>query len=227
MKTCTKCKKSKPITEFNKQQDRCDGLQSHCKDCRKDARTENREHLKLISAAYYVANREKILAVNAEYRAVPANRAKAKTKNAERYAENREGILESQAVYNAIPANRERKSAYSTAYYAANKDKIKAGNAARPEANRIRCRNRKASKREAGGKLSIDLASRLIKLQRGKCACGCGHQLGAKYHLDHIMPLALGGSNTDNNIQLLVATCNHKKHAKHPIDFMQQRGFLL
>lgn len=45
--------------------------------------------------------------------------------------------------------------------------------------------------------------------------------------MDHIMPLALGGTNTDDNIQLLCPTCNRSKHAKHPVDFMQQRGFLL
>lgn len=42
-----------------------------------------------------------------------------------------------------------------------------------------------------------------------------------------IVPLALGGTNTDGNMQLLRSTCNQKKHAKHPVDFMQQRGFLL
>jgi 5-methylcytosine-specific restriction endonuclease McrA len=45
--------------------------------------------------------------------------------------------------------------------------------------------------------------------------------------MDHIIPLALGGTNTDDNIQLLRAKCNKQKGAKHPIDFMQQRGFLL
>jgi 5-methylcytosine-specific restriction endonuclease McrA len=45
--------------------------------------------------------------------------------------------------------------------------------------------------------------------------------------MDHIIPLALGGANTDDNIQLLRATCNLQKHTKHPIDFMQQRGYLL
>jgi 5-methylcytosine-specific restriction endonuclease McrA len=78
----------------------------------------------------------------------------------------------------------------------------------------------------SGGKLSPDLAERLYELQGGKCAC-CGKPLGEKYHLDHIMPLALGGANTDDNMQLLTARCNIQKSAKHPIDFMQERGFLL
>lgn len=72
----------------------------------------------------------------------------------------------------------------------------------------------------------MDIAERLFKLQRGKCAC-CKQPLGDDYHMDHIMPLSLGGSNTDDNIQLLRAKCNQQKSAKHPVDFMQQRGFLI
>jgi 5-methylcytosine-specific restriction endonuclease McrA len=87
--------------------------------------------------------------------------------------------------------------------------------------------NRRARKNASAGKLSFNLAEKLFKLQHGKCACGCKKHLGKDYHLDHIMPLALGGANTDNNIQLLRKQCNWQKHAKHPIDFMQSRGFLL
>lgn len=86
--------------------------------------------------------------------------------------------------------------------------------------------NRRARKKAYDGQLSKGLAEKLLKLQRGKCAC-CGKALGDNYHLDHIIPLALGGTNTDDNIQLLLQRCNSQKHAKHPIDFMQSRGFLL
>lgn len=75
------------------------------------------------------------------------------------------------------------------------------------------------------GTLSKDIVDRLLKLQNGKCPC-CGELLGNDYHLDHIMPLSKGGKNVDSNIQLLKSTCNLNKHAKHPVDFMQERGFL-
>jgi 5-methylcytosine-specific restriction endonuclease McrA len=91
---------------------------------------------------------------------------------------------------------------------------------------RIICQNYRSRKRANGGTLSKGLAEKLFKLQQGKCPC-CKQPLGRNYHLDHIVPTALGGSNSDDNMQLLRATCNHQKHAKHPIDFMQQRGFLL
>lgn len=41
------------------------------------------------------------------------------------------------------------------------------------------------------------------------------------------MPLALGGANEDWNIQLLRQRCNNQKKAKHPVDFMQSKGYLL
>lgn len=86
--------------------------------------------------------------------------------------------------------------------------------------------NRRARKLKNGGTLSNGLKSRLFELQKGKCAC-CGEPLGNDYHMDHIMPIARGGSNEDWNIQLLRRDCNISKNAKHPIDFMQSRGFLL
>jgi 5-methylcytosine-specific restriction endonuclease McrA len=86
--------------------------------------------------------------------------------------------------------------------------------------------NRNAKKRGNGGTLSRGLSEKLFKLQGGKCAC-CALPLGKNFHLDHIMPIALGGPNIDSNIQLLRPRCNIQKKAKHPVDFMQSRGFLL
>lgn len=77
-----------------------------------------------------------------------------------------------------------------------------------------------------GQRLSKGLREKLMASQRGLCVC-CGEILGENAHLDHIMPIALGGSNTDDNMQLLRQRCNNQKHAKHPVDFMQSRGFLL
>lgn len=117
------------------------------------------------------------------------------------------------------------------AYYRSNSEKVKARSEAWRLANPDRIAewraNRRARKVAAGGRLSPGLVERLYHLQKGKCAC-CGRPLGRDFNLDHIMPLALGGSNTDENIQLLLPGCNNLKRAKHPLEFMQQeRGMLL
>lgn len=111
--------------------------------------------------------------------------------------------------------NLDQQKTYKQKYFAENVDSFYARSA-----------NRRARKLSVGGKLTLDLSSKLFKLQKGKCAC-CKKPLGSNYHMDHIMPLALGGSNTDDNIQLLRARCNLQKQAKHPVDFMRQRGYLL
>jgi 5-methylcytosine-specific restriction endonuclease McrA len=91
---------------------------------------------------------------------------------------------------------------------------------------RVIRQNRRARIKACDGKLSFGLVDKLYKLQQGKCAC-CGVKLDGKYHLDHIMPLALGGAHEDGNMQLLTPVCNLRKNAKHPIDYMQSKGFLI
>lgn len=57
---------------------------------------------------------------------------------------------------------------------------------------------------------SIPQDVKLLVWQRdgGRCA-ECGSQDNLEY--DHIIPLALGGSNTDRNLQLLCESCNRRK----------------
>lgn len=116
------------------------------------------------------------------------------------------------------------------AYFSENseREKIRSAKwrASHSEDMRIHQHNYVALKKKNGGTLSKGLSAKLFELQKGKCSC-CGQPLGHDYHLDHKMPVSLGGANEDSNIQLLHQRCNQRKHAKHPIDFMQSLGFLL
>jgi len=75
------------------------------------------------------------------------------------------------------------------------------------------------------GKITKTIKDTLFKLQKGMCAV-CKNKL-TKYEIDHIIPLAKGGDHADSNLQLLCPSCNRSKAAKHPVDFMQERGYLL
>lgn len=138
-------------------------------------------------------------------------------------------------------AYRAAKPGYQAAWRSANPEKIKTQRAAWLSANPGYQASHRAHNRESyitykyrrryrelktGGRLSKGLADKLFALQRGKCAC-CHKSLEDGYHMDHIMPLALGGPNEDTNIQLLCPFCNLSKSAKDPVEFMQQRGLLL
>ena len=126
--------------------------------------------------------------------------------------------------------NPEKSSAASKKYLIANSEKVTARKKKwyinNKEAWRIYKQNRRERERNGGGALSKDLAEKLLKLQKGKCAC-CGLPLGDDFQLDHQMPVALGGENKDGNIQLLRRLCNQQKSSKHSVDFMRSRGFLL
>lgn len=201
------CKKCQSDTERNARGD--------CKPCAKAYgaawRADNPERKKTLRAAWEKANPKRHKASQAAWREANPEKVKA-----------------NRAAWRA--ANPEKVRAGKEAYYAANTGRVKsnvtAWAAANPEAKRIYNQTRRARKRENGGVLSRGLAAKLFKLQRGKCPC-CKEPLGEDFHLDHIMPLALGGINTDGNIQLLRARCNLQKNAKDPVQFMQQRGFLI
>lgn len=93
---------------------------------------------------------------------------------------------------------------------------------AKPEVKRLS----EAKRRKAGAKhVTADWILELKRWQRNKCA-ECRRRL-AKYHIDHIMPLSLGGIHEKANLQLLCPSCNRAKSAHHPIDWAQQQGRLL
>jgi 5-methylcytosine-specific restriction endonuclease McrA len=99
-----------------------------------------------------------------------------------------------------------------------------------PENRRAHHVLRRSRKRSAEGKFTAADIKRLLKLQRNRCAfyANCRTRfVRTDFHIDHIMPLAKGGSNWPNNIQLLCADCNIKKNAADPIDFARRYGRML
>lgn len=181
---------------------------------------------KASNSAWKTANKTRNLEVNRAWEA--ANKYRIAAKKAAYYQANKE----KKRAYNAAryPEIKERMKITGGIYYLKNKEKVAEYGANWKKENQSRVRihnlNRRSRRQEVGGKLSIGLSEKLFKLQKGKCPC-CREPLGDRYHMDHIVPLALGGSNTDENMQLLRSTCNQKKHVKHPVQFMQERGYLL
>lgn len=127
-------------------------------------------------------------------------------------------------MYRALHADKIR--AQDRAYREKNRDRINESLRRyfkeNPEVNRIGARKRRAVVRGCEGTHTKAQISELLSEQQGKCVY-CKVAL-TKCHADHILPLALGGSNWISNIQLLCPTCNQRKHAKHPAVFAKEMG---
>jgi 5-methylcytosine-specific restriction endonuclease McrA len=76
-------------------------------------------------------------------------------------------------------------------------------------------------RRNAPGKFTADDITRLYEQQQGECVY-CSVGLSSGYHIDHIIPIAKGGTNYPDNIQLLCPKCNLKKNAKMPDVFLAE-----
>ena len=197
---------------------------------RAEYRAKIKENLAAYHAAYRAANRLRIAEYAASYYA--ENRDKVADRRALYRAENRENISARAAKYHAD--NKERIAARKAGYRAANRDKIAAKSAeyakANPDKIATNSRNRRARKRSAEGSHTAADIRAIFEKQHGLCA-NCQTKLfksGAKkYHVDHIMPLALGGSNWPSNLQCLCPSCNLSKNAKDPIAWAREQGRLL
>lgn len=186
---------------------------------------KNTEAVRLRNKAYRTGNSERLRQRRIVY--CIENASEIKLRVAEYAKRNAEQISKQKAIY--YLKSRPRIRGAHREYYAKNSDKIRSSTAAWARANgdkrRVITQNRRA--RKLGGKLSRGLCAKLMRLQKGKCACCHVNLKVSKYHLDHIQPLSKGGKHADSNIQLLCAHCNSSKSARDPIDFMQSRGFLI
>lgn len=164
---------------------------------------------------------------SAAFRERDPDRAKAIDR---RFKETNREVL-AQRRREAYAADPERFRAISKNYADRNKDKLverrKEYSKRAVEVIRAAGRRKRARKRDAeGNHTAADIAALKVR-QRMKCAtCRCCLK-SSGHHVDHIEPLARGGSNWPWNLQLLCPTCNMKKNAKDPIQWASENGFLL
>lgn len=161
--------------------------------------------------AWHLAHEESVkVRLRADYL---ANIDKRKAQKAESYAANREKLIAQSIAWKK--ANPERNRASQKKNWAKNYPRHVAKE-----------HKRRAQKQACAGSFTPKDIVDIKRLQKSKCAlCKCSIKSG--HHIDHIMPLALGGSNFRNNIQLLCAPCNLSKGPRHPVDHANRIGLLL
>ena len=212
---CSQCRLTLPVSEFNKDKTSGDGIRYNCRNCQK----ENRR-------AWYLKNQEREIAKSAQWAKDNPEKAREKDRrrNAARpgrtYAQSREWLKD----------NPERAREFANKWRKANPDKLRMQKrrayARNPDKFLAKEHARRAKDPRTGLVFTKDDVRRIYAAQRGKCAC-CKTVLGDIFERDHIVSISQGGTNDPSNIQLLCPPCNKRKSNKHPIDFMQEHGFLL
>ena len=128
-------------------------------------------------------------------------------------------LYEKQKIYNAN--NKDKTLANAKTYREKYPDKVREAKKKCVENKRehyaTQKRNYKISKKNAEGTHTAKDVKLMFLSQNGLCN-GCNKPLETtgknKYHVDHIVALANGGSNYPSNLQLLCPTCNMSKGAK-------------
>lgn len=162
-------------------------------------RAENKEAIREKDKKYYEENKEKIAEKAKAYRA--ENREKIIKGKKDYYQKNRERLREKGRIWRE--RNRERANEMGKVWKQKNRERV-----------RYHCRLRKARKKGAGGKFTLDEWLGLV-LETGGVCPACKKRVGkTKLIPDHIVPLSKGGTNDISNIQPLCPKCNLKKATK-------------
>jgi hypothetical protein len=90
----------------------------------------------------------------------------------------------------------------------------------------VDAQRRRARLLGAEGVYTRDDVLRIGERQKWKCHW-CGIPTKKKYHADHLISLAKGGTNWPSNIVISCPTCNWNKNDLDPIDFARRIGRLL
>jgi len=196
-KACSKCKQIKPLSNFHKSKAAKSGHKPACKQCKylenKVYRNENAEKIKQIKKAWDLKNPEKL----AEYR-----------KKANSYPS--AYIREKARLYHQ--KNKDKLNARCRQWRAANHEKAreleKNYRLANPQVGRLQNQRRRALKAQAGVYKITE--KDCIKILAKPCFY-CGNQSS---HLDHVVPLALGGRHSIGNLVASCVKCNTSKNKK-------------
>jgi 5-methylcytosine-specific restriction endonuclease McrA len=209
-KACNTCGVVKPLDQYRRKSRNKDGHFPKCKDCMKAGETEaQRERARQRANDWYKANPERVYRNNRKW-------AKANPQKV-RASQRRYGTSQTTRDQRRewIKANPEMRRAWALRYYLKNKDKYRAYQA-----------TRRALVRGTGGKHTPEDIKMIARRQGMKCIY-CRKSLKPRYHVDHVLPLVLGGSNDKGNLQLLCPQCNLSKGSRHPIEHANRLGMLL
>lgn len=208
LKSCSKCKQSKPLSAFYKDRTRTDGYEYVCKDCRTPGNSAR-------SRAYQLAHPEKARAHAQRYRLQHLEEVRQKVNRY--HSQHRERLRAYWRKWHQ--EHREYKSAYRRENRDHFREIERNQRKANPAIARAKGHRRRARLLAAGGTFTAQEWNDL-KAQYGyRCLC-CGRQEPEiVLTVDHVVPISLGGHNDISNIQPLCLSCNTSKGNRHITDY--------
>lgn len=223
-KTCRTCGKTKPLSAFPRRKGALDGCRNECRDCQK-----------AYNADYYQHHSEVIRANSANY--YREHQEEQAAKQVERYRRNRTAILARCAEYRA--SHSQETKARSERYYREHRDDIIAKVMAWQRAHRdhrreyvsrwrktkvgrhSRIASQHTRRAKLGGMLSRKVVTQVIAASGGICPY-CNEPI-EDGHIDHIVPVSFGGTNTMGNLAYVCARCNIEKSNMSLLTFLLER----
>ena len=200
LKSCSRCLQTKPLTEFNISRKTRNGYRFECRACQAQYYLDNRLARDTYMAKWRILHREQWNRLGRQSRARRMEKHLAYNKqwrdaNPERMQQARD---------NWKKLNRERIALTHQQWRSSNKDKE---------------RSYKHKRRSGNGDfVSAGEIQTQLEKQSSRCYWCCN--ILSVYHVDHILPLSKGGTNTTENICIACPTCNLKKGVKLPTDFV-------
>jgi 5-methylcytosine-specific restriction endonuclease McrA len=252
MPKCKKCGLEKDLSQFRVVRDSRSGHRSECLSCgaldMKNRREQDPLRAKAIADKSKAKNKEKVLAASRAWfaRMSPDERKEYYRK----WREGRKGILAQKrrehrqknlAHVRAIQreAARRRKISHGEQVRAMHKNwrerniehirnYDKKYREANPLVARLKHLRRSERIRNSGPRPSKTEIEAIFARQKGRCAHPwCKQKLDTKFHVDHIIPVVIGGKSDRRNLQILCPPCNLKKGQKHPVEYAARHGWLV
>lgn len=224
MKICSKCKILKSKSEFFKDAAHKDGLRSSCKECSaklsRDLYRRNGDKYRVRRKEYYQENIDKEIEYARQYRKNNPEKVRDSTK---KYIENHpDAVKESRKRSNE--RRRGQRHEYHSKYYLEHKEyfaeKTKRWKKDNPgyflayrRKNREHSREKVNNRRARIRGVLVENVSRDKVYERdgGRCHLCRKKVSRQRWHLDHIVPLALGGEHSYKNVAVACPECNYKK----------------
>ena len=175
----------------------------------------NKEKVAAYAAKYYAEHRNEILAQKAKWRA--ENKAEAAAQDAKSYAthKDKDAYKAAKKIYLAgwRAEHKAEAAAYAAEYFAAHKDFLSAKHAEyhNSHPDKIQAARSRRRARKMGVESDNSVLSDVIALYGNRCLC-CGAETALT--VDHVIPLARGGSDLLDNKQPLCKSCNSSKGVK-------------